>query len=224
MEWLGADHVVVSGRASGRAWPGSLAQERLEPTAAVRRSSLDALAGRFVGWSAERARRREAVASALLAALPARCRRRDGGGPPPGRADHRHRAHGGLLRPARARGRSRARHRPRRLLAPPGGAPRRGGPARRATRSPGRARSAPLVTREDREAVEQAAVLLTVADDITERCAPAPRPPCAAGPAAGKSRWPSPRSPRGACAGSTSGSGRLSGSGSGVVPGAAKRG
>ena len=31
---------------------------------------------------------------------------------------------------------------------------------------------APLVTREDREAVEQAAVLLTIADEITERCAP----------------------------------------------------
>ena len=80
VEALGADHVVVSGEGVREGLARSLAQETLEPTAAVRRSSLDALASRFVGWSAERARRREAVASALHAALdpgrPARRRRR----------------------------------------------------------------------------------------------------------------------------------------------------
>jgi exopolyphosphatase/guanosine-5'-triphosphate,3'-diphosphate pyrophosphatase len=35
---------------------------------------------------------------------------------------------------------------------------------------------APLVTREDRGAVERAAVLLTLADEITERCAPGSSP------------------------------------------------
>jgi hypothetical protein len=40
-----------------------------------------------------------------------------------------------------------------------------------------RARSlAPLVTRSDRGPVEQAAVLLTIADEITERCAPGSEP------------------------------------------------
>jgi exopolyphosphatase/pppGpp-phosphohydrolase len=35
---------------------------------------------------------------------------------------------------------------------------------------------APLITREDRAAVERAAVLLTLADEITERCAPGAPP------------------------------------------------
>jgi exopolyphosphatase/guanosine-5'-triphosphate,3'-diphosphate pyrophosphatase len=48
---------------------------------------------------------------------------------------------------------------------------------RRAGDEDARPRSlAPLITREDRAAVERAAVLLTLADEITERCAPGSAP------------------------------------------------
>ena len=171
MEWLGADQVVVSGEGVREGLARSLAQERLEPTAAVRRSSLDALAGRFVGWSAERARRREAVASVLHAALL------------PGSAGEAAEA---LLQGARIIdiGRTvdffdRHEHVADLVLATDlGGFSHRqvallAAVVRQAGDEEARPRSlAPLVTREDREAVEQAAVLLTIADEITERCAP----------------------------------------------------
>jgi exopolyphosphatase/guanosine-5'-triphosphate,3'-diphosphate pyrophosphatase len=171
MEVLGADHVVVSGEGVREGLARSLAQERLEPIAAVRRSSLDALAARFVGWSAERAQRREAVASKLHAALA------------PGSAGEAREA---LLQGARILdiGRTvdffdRHEHVADLVLATDlGGFSHRqvallAAVVRQAGDEDARARSlAPLVTREDREAVEQAAVLLSVADEITERCVP----------------------------------------------------
>ena len=171
MEVLGADHVVVSGEGVREGLARSLGQERLEPIPAVRRSSLDALAARFVGWSAERAQRREEVASQLYAALV------------PGPAGEGREA---LLQGARILdiGRTvdffdRHEHVADLLLATDlGGFSHRqvallAAVVRQAGDEEDRPRSlAPLVTREDRETVEQAAVLLTVADEITERCAP----------------------------------------------------
>jgi len=51
LEALGADHVVVSGEGVREGLARSLARDSLVPTEAVRRSSLEALASRFVGWS-----------------------------------------------------------------------------------------------------------------------------------------------------------------------------
>ena len=171
MEVLGADHVVVSGEGVREGLARSLGQERLEPIEAVRRSSLDALAARFVGWSAERAQRREEVASQLHAALVS------------GSAGEGREA---LLQGARVLdiGRTvdffdRHEHVADLLLATDlGGFSHRqvallAAVVRQAGDEEDRPRSfAPLVTREDRETVERAAVLLTLADEITERCAP----------------------------------------------------
>ncbi len=171
MEVLDADHVVVSGEGVREGLARSLGQERLEAIPAVRRSSLDALAARFVGWSAERAQRREEVASQLHAVLV------------PGSDDEGREA---LLQGARILdiGRTvdffdRHEHVADLLLVTDlGGFSHRqvallAAVVRQAGDEEDRPRSlAPLVTREDRETVERAAVLLTVADEITERCAP----------------------------------------------------
>ena len=175
MEMLGADQVVVSGEGVREGLARSLGQDRLETTAAVRRSSLDALAARFVGWSPERARRREALAAQLHAALV------------PGTAGEAAEA---LLEGARVLdiGRTvdffdRHEHVADLVLATDlGGFSHRqvallAAVVRQAGDEEARPRSlAPLVTREDRPAVEQAAVLLTIADEITERCAPGSAP------------------------------------------------
>jgi exopolyphosphatase/guanosine-5'-triphosphate,3'-diphosphate pyrophosphatase len=178
-EALGADHVVVSGEGVREGLARSLARETLDATEAVRRSSLEALASRFVGWSEERAGRREALASALHEAL-------DAGAPGEaaealGQAARildigrtvdffdRHEHVADLLLATDLGGFS---HRQVALLA---------AIVRQAGDEDARPRSlAPLVTREDREAVERAAVLLTLADEIAERCAPgsSPAPQC----------------------------------------------
>jgi exopolyphosphatase/pppGpp-phosphohydrolase len=128
-----------------------------------------------VGWSAERARRREALAAALHAALD------------PGATGEAAEA---LLQAARILdiGRTvdffdRHEHVADLLLATDlGGFSHRqvallATIVRQAGDEDARARSlAPLVTREDRAAVERAAVLLTLADEITERCGPGSAP------------------------------------------------
>jgi exopolyphosphatase / guanosine-5'-triphosphate,3'-diphosphate pyrophosphatase len=175
MDALGAEQVVVSGEGVREGLARSLARDSLEATEAVRRSSLDALAARFVGWSAERASRREAVAASLHAALL------------PGGAGEMAEA---LLEGARVLdiGRTvdffdRHEHVADLVLATDlGGFSHRqvallAAVVRQAGDEEARPRSfAPLVTREDRRAVEQSAVLLTLADEITERCAPGSAP------------------------------------------------
>jgi exopolyphosphatase / guanosine-5'-triphosphate,3'-diphosphate pyrophosphatase len=175
VEALGADRVVVSGEGVREGLARSLAGEKLEATAAVRWSSLEALASRFVGWSAERAVRRESLAAALQTAL-------DPGAPGEsaealrqaarildiGRtvdffARHEHVAD--LVLATDLGGFS---HRQVALLAA-------------VVRQAGDEEThplalAPLVTRGDRRAVERAAVLVTLADEITERCPPGSSP------------------------------------------------
>jgi len=171
MDLLGAEEVVVSGEGVREGLARSLGSETLEPTEAVRRSSLDALAARFFGWSPERAGRREALAAALQAALD------------PGAPGETAQA---LLRAARVLdiGRTvdffdRHEHVADLVLATDlGGFSHRAvallaAVVRQAGDEAARPRSlAPLVTRQDRKAVERAAVLLALADEITERCAP----------------------------------------------------
>ncbi len=174
-EVLGADHVVVSGEGVREGLARSLVGDALEPAVAVRRSSLEALASRFVGWSEERARRRVALAAALQEALD------------PGATDEmaealrqgarildigrtvdffdRHEHVADLLLATDLGGFS---HRQVALLA---------AVVRQAGDEDARPRSlAPLVTRQDREAIEQTAVLLSLADEITARCPPGSSP------------------------------------------------
>jgi len=171
MDLLRADEVVVSGEGVREGLARSLGTEALEPTPSVRRSSLDALAARFVGWSAERAHRREALAAALHAALDP--------GAPGETAD-------ALLQAARILdiGRTvdffdRHEHVADLVLATDlGGFSHRqvallASVVRQAGDEEARPRSlAPLVRREDRGAVRRAAVLLALADEATERCPP----------------------------------------------------
>jgi exopolyphosphatase/guanosine-5'-triphosphate,3'-diphosphate pyrophosphatase len=171
LEVLDADQVIVSGEGVREGLARSLAGEVLEPTAVVRRSSLDALASRFAGWSAERAGRREGLASALHEAID------------PGAAGDVTEA---LLSGARILdiGRTvdffdRHEHVADLVLATDlGGFSHRNvallaAIVRQAGDEEARPRSlAPLVTRDDRKGIERAAVLLTLADEITERCPP----------------------------------------------------
>jgi len=175
MEVLGASHVIVSGQGVREGLALSLGRETLEATDAVRRSSLEALASRFVGWSRDRARRREATAAGLQQALA------------PGMAGEvaealrhaarildigrtvdffdRHEHVADLILATDLGGFS---HRDMALVA---------ATVRQAGDEDARARSlAPLLTRADRGPVEQAAVLLALADEITERCAPGSAP------------------------------------------------
>jgi exopolyphosphatase/guanosine-5'-triphosphate,3'-diphosphate pyrophosphatase len=175
LEALRADHVVVSGEGVREGLARSLSGEALDATAAVRRGSLQALASRFVGWSEERARRREALAATLHAALD------------PGAAGETAEA---LLHAARILDIGRAvdffdrhEHAADLLLATDlGGFSHRqvallAAIVRQAGDEDARPRSlAPLVARDDRAAVERAAVLLALADEITERCAPGSTP------------------------------------------------
>jgi exopolyphosphatase/guanosine-5'-triphosphate,3'-diphosphate pyrophosphatase len=175
LEALGADHVVVSAEGVREGVARSLAGEELQPTEASRRASVAAFASRFVGWSEERARRREAIAAALQGAL-------DPGAP--GEAVEalreaarlldvgrtvdffdRHEHVADLLLAADLEGFS---HRQVALLA---------AIVRQAGDEDARPRSfAPLVTRKDRAAVRRGGVLLALADEITERCPPGSRP------------------------------------------------
>jgi exopolyphosphatase/guanosine-5'-triphosphate,3'-diphosphate pyrophosphatase len=175
LEVLGAEEVVVSGEGVREGLARSLGSETLEPTRSVRRSSLEALATRFVGWSPERARRREAFAAALHAsldpgvsgeiadALVQAARILDIGRTVDFFDRHEHVAD--LVLATDLGGFS---HRQVALLA---------AVVRQAGDEDARPRSlAPLVGREDRRAVERAAVLLALADEITERCPPGSSP------------------------------------------------
>jgi exopolyphosphatase/guanosine-5'-triphosphate,3'-diphosphate pyrophosphatase len=175
MEVLGADAVVVSGQGVREGLALSMANETLEPSQSVRRRSLDALAARFVGWSSDRAARREAFAGALYAALERR--------PSGEMADalwqgarildigrtvdffDRHEHVADLVLATDLAGFS---HRQVALVAAV--VRQAGDEDERFGRS-----LAPLVTDEDEEPLERAAVLLALADEITERTPPASR-------------------------------------------------
>jgi exopolyphosphatase/guanosine-5'-triphosphate,3'-diphosphate pyrophosphatase len=174
-ETLEADHVVVSGEGVREGLARSLARDTLDATEAVRRGSLAGLASRFVGWSEERAGRREALAAALHEALDpgasgetAETLREAARVLDIGRTVDffdRHEHVADLLLATDLGGFS---HRQVALLA---------AVVRQAGDEDARPRSlAPLVTRDDGEAVERAAVLLALADEITERCPPGSSP------------------------------------------------
>jgi exopolyphosphatase/guanosine-5'-triphosphate,3'-diphosphate pyrophosphatase len=175
LEALGADHVLVSAEGVREGVARSLTGQELETTEAVRRGSLTAFASRFVGWSEERARRREAVAAALHGALDRGAARETGEALRDsarildvGRTVDffdRHEHVADLLLATDLGGFS---HRRVALLS---------AVVRQAGDEDARPRSlAPLVTRKDRPAVRRAAVLLALADEITERCTPGSRP------------------------------------------------
>jgi exopolyphosphatase/guanosine-5'-triphosphate,3'-diphosphate pyrophosphatase len=172
MEVLGADHVVVSGQGVREGLALSMARETLEASDVVRRRSLDALAARFVGWSEDRATRREAIAGALYAALErwpsgevADALRQGARILDIGRTVDffdRHEHVADLVLATDLAGFS---HRQVALVAAL--LRQAGDEDERHVRS-----LAPLVSREDEEPVERAAVLLALADEITERTPP----------------------------------------------------
>jgi len=175
METLGADEVVVSGQGVREGLALSMARETLDATEAVRRRSLDALGARFVGWSGDRAARREAFAAALYAALerwPSAelegalrqgARVLDIGRTVDFFDRHEHVAD--LVLATDLAGFS---HRQVALLAAV--VRQAGDEDERLGRS-----LEPLVTRDDEDGVERAAVLLALADEITERTPPGSR-------------------------------------------------
>jgi exopolyphosphatase/guanosine-5'-triphosphate,3'-diphosphate pyrophosphatase len=69
MEGLGADELIVSGQGLREGVLYDLLGLRLPPVEQVRRASVAALAARFASWDAGRARRRMAIALALLDVL-----------------------------------------------------------------------------------------------------------------------------------------------------------
>jgi exopolyphosphatase / guanosine-5'-triphosphate,3'-diphosphate pyrophosphatase len=69
METLGADEVIVSGQGLREGIYYDALGMRLAPVEQVRRTSIAALAARFASWDAGRARRRTAIALALLDVL-----------------------------------------------------------------------------------------------------------------------------------------------------------
>ena len=175
LEALDADEILVSGQGVREGLALGASREALGPVASTRRRSLLALARRFSGWSAERAERRARSAGSLRAALlPA------AGAEMEETIDHaarvldvgrtvdffdRHEHVADLVLSTDLAGFS---HRQVALLAAVVAAA--GEDDRRA------AALAPLVTREDRRAVGQAAVVLALADEITERCPPGSAP------------------------------------------------
>jgi exopolyphosphatase/guanosine-5'-triphosphate,3'-diphosphate pyrophosphatase len=175
MEALGADAVVVSGQGVREGLALSMARETLDASEAVRRRSLDALAARFVGWSEDRASRREAFAAALYAALERwpsgelgdalrqAARVLDIGRTVDFFDRHEHVAD--LVLTTDLAGFS---HRQVALVAAV--VRQAGDEDERLGRS-----LAPLVTHEDEEPLERAAVLLALADEITERTPPGGR-------------------------------------------------
>jgi exopolyphosphatase/guanosine-5'-triphosphate,3'-diphosphate pyrophosphatase len=175
MELLGAERVLVSGQGVREGLALSMARDSLDATDVVRRRSLDALAARFVGWSQERGERREALAGALYAALERwpqaelsealgqAARILDIGRTVDFFDRHEHVAD--LVLTTDLAGFS---HRQVALVAAV--VRQAGDEDERSGRS-----LAPLVTREDREPIERAAVLLALADEITERTPPGSR-------------------------------------------------
>jgi exopolyphosphatase/guanosine-5'-triphosphate,3'-diphosphate pyrophosphatase len=174
-EALGADHVVVSGQGVREGLALSLARESLDASEAVRRSSLEALALRFAGWSKDRARRREATAAALLEALESwpssevgEALRQAARILDIGRTVDFFDRHEHVADLALATDLGGFSHRQVALLA---------AVVREAGDEDVHHRSLfPLVGGGDRGAVERAAVLLALADEITERCPPGSSP------------------------------------------------
>jgi exopolyphosphatase/guanosine-5'-triphosphate,3'-diphosphate pyrophosphatase len=174
IEMLAAEHVVVSGQGVREGLAMSLVRESLEPAERTRRASLDALAARFAGWSAERAGRRERLAATLSGSLDPRAsaemvevlrlgaRILDIGRTVDFFDRHEHVAD--LVLATDLGGFS---HRQVALVS---------AVVRQAGDEEARPRSlAPLLGREDRRGVARVAVLLALADEITERCAPGSR-------------------------------------------------
>ena len=171
LELLGAGEVVVSGQGVREGLALSLARDRLDPAPAVRRRAVLALASRFAGWSRDRAERRSATALLLLRGLEAR--------PSPEIAEllahaaslldigrtvdffDRHEHVADLVLATDLAGFS---HREVALVS----AIVREAGGESASRS-----LAPLVRAPDEPLVARAAVLLALADEITERCPPA---------------------------------------------------
>ncbi len=169
MQVLKAPEIQVSGQGVREGLAVSLLTDGLPPVAAVRESSLAALASRFDGWVEEPARRRAELAAALYGALERP--------PDPEVGDalreaatildigrsidffDRHEHVADIVLATDLNGFS---HRAVALLA----AVLRAAAGARGTYKP----LAPLVTPRDRRAVEGAGVLLALADDIEERC------------------------------------------------------
>ncbi len=175
LEALDADEILVSGQGVREGLALAASREALGPVAPTRRGSVLALARRFSGWSAERAERRARLAGSLRAALlPA------AGAEMEETIDHgarvldvgrtvdffdRHEHVADLVLSTDLAGFS---HRQVALFAAVVAAA--GEDDRRA------AALTPLLTREDRRVVRQAAVVLALADEITERCPPGSAP------------------------------------------------
>jgi len=172
MEVLGAGAVVVSGQGVREGLALSMARETLDASEAVRRRSTDALAARFVGWSEDRASRRETFAVALYTALERwpSVEMADALGQGARILDigrtvdffDRHEHVADLVLATDLAGFS---HRQVALLAAV--VRQAGDEDERLSRS-----LEPLVTHEDEEPLERAAVLLALADEITERTPP----------------------------------------------------
>jgi exopolyphosphatase/guanosine-5'-triphosphate,3'-diphosphate pyrophosphatase len=175
LDVLHATGVVVAGQGVREGLALSMARDTLEPVEEVRRRSLDALGARFVGWSQERAERREELAGALYEvlerwpegevrdALQQAARLLDIGRTVDFFDRHEHVAD--LVLATDLAGFS---HREVALVAAV--VAQAGDEDERLGRS-----LAPLVTREDEEPLERAAVLLALADEITERTPPGVR-------------------------------------------------
>jgi exopolyphosphatase/guanosine-5'-triphosphate,3'-diphosphate pyrophosphatase len=171
MDVLGAGEVLVSGQGVREGLAVSLSTDTLGAPDAVRQQSLDALAGRFSGWSADRAGRRRAAAVALHEALErwpspelGEALRQAAWIVDIGRTIDffdRHEHVADLVLETDVGGFT---HRQVALLS---AILRRAGDEDVTPRS-----YAPLLGREDRAGLERASVVLAVADEITERCPP----------------------------------------------------
>jgi exopolyphosphatase/guanosine-5'-triphosphate,3'-diphosphate pyrophosphatase len=175
MDVLGARELLVSGQGVREGLALGLLTQDLEAPETVRAGSLEALARRFAGWSADRAHRREALAAALHSglerfpapemeeALAQAARILDVGRTVDFFDRHEHVAD--LVLATDLAGFT---HRQVALLS---------AVLRRAGDEDARPRSyAPLIGREDRPSLERGAVILALADEITERCPPRSAP------------------------------------------------
>jgi len=171
MDALGAEEVLVSGQGVREGLAISLATEALSSPLAVRRGSLEALARRFAGWSEERARRREELSQSLLRSLErfASVEIAEALGEAAYVLDigrtidffDRHEHVAELVVVTDLAGFS---HRQVALVS---------AILRSAGDEDVRPRSyAPILDREDKATLERAAVLLALADEVTERCPP----------------------------------------------------
>jgi len=176
LEILGADELLVSGQGVREGLALSLGDgPGLEPADRVRQRAVEALAGRFAGWSKDRALRRVATAGALLRGVE-----------PDALAEQaealahaaclldigrtvdffdRHEHVADLVLATDLAGFS------HRLVALLSAVVRRAGDEDAPARS-----LAPLVRQADEPLVARTAVLLALADEITERCPPASEP------------------------------------------------